>query len=166
MLPQCLFCIHVYAYEVHREDLIKRKNCEFKICVYLQLILQIILQFYRLNIFLLNVTYVGTLYIGNELHFCVLCSKPETRISISCWCFFSIMSDDSKSEVLFIFFVVFVELFSITVVSRFTFRSSSWLWSYGSWIYNYLCNQCLSPTTNVVSSNPIQERCSQYNIMW
>jgi len=21
----------------------------------------------------------------------------------------------------------------------------SWLWSYGSWIYNYLCNQCLSP---------------------
>jgi hypothetical protein len=21
----------------------------------------------------------------------------------------------------------------------------SWLWSYGSWIYNYLCKQCLSP---------------------
>jgi hypothetical protein len=21
----------------------------------------------------------------------------------------------------------------------------SWLWSYGSWIYNYLCNQCLLP---------------------
>ena len=21
----------------------------------------------------------------------------------------------------------------------------SWLWSYGSWIYNYLCHQCLSP---------------------
>jgi hypothetical protein len=21
----------------------------------------------------------------------------------------------------------------------------SWLWSYGSWIYNYLCNPCLSP---------------------
>ena len=21
----------------------------------------------------------------------------------------------------------------------------SWQWSYGSWIYNYLCNQCLSP---------------------
>jgi len=20
----------------------------------------------------------------------------------------------------------------------------SWSWSYGSWIYNYLCNQCLS----------------------
>ena len=22
---------------------------------------------------------------------------------------------------------------------------SSWPWSYGSWIYNYLCNRCLSP---------------------
>ena len=22
---------------------------------------------------------------------------------------------------------------------------SLWPWSYGSWIYNYLCNQCLSP---------------------
>jgi len=21
----------------------------------------------------------------------------------------------------------------------------SWLWSYGSWIYNYLCNRCISP---------------------
>jgi len=21
----------------------------------------------------------------------------------------------------------------------------SWSWSYGSWIHNYLCNQCLSP---------------------
>jgi hypothetical protein len=24
---------------------------------------------------------------------------------------------------------------------------SSWSWSYGCWIYNYLCNQCLSPLT-------------------
>jgi hypothetical protein len=24
-------------------------------------------------------------------------------------------------------------------------RGPSWQWSYGSWIYNYLCNQCLSP---------------------
>jgi len=22
---------------------------------------------------------------------------------------------------------------------------SSWSWSHGSWIYNYLCKQCLSP---------------------
>ena len=26
-----------------------------------------------------------------------------------------------------------------------TKRGSSWPWSYGSWIYKYLCNQCLSP---------------------
>ena len=25
------------------------------------------------------------------------------------------------------------------------FPGPSWLWSYGSWICNYLCNQCLSP---------------------
>jgi hypothetical protein len=24
-------------------------------------------------------------------------------------------------------------------------RGSLWSWSYGSWIYNYMCNQCLSP---------------------
>jgi hypothetical protein len=29
-------------------------------------------------------------------------------------------------------------------------------WSYGSWIYNYLCNQCISPvSTKVVISNPV-----------
>jgi len=26
-------------------------------------------------------------------------------------------------------------------------RERSWSWSYGNWIYNYLCNQCLSPLT-------------------
>ena len=26
----------------------------------------------------------------------------------------------------------------------FNCERSSWSWSYGSWIYNYLCNQCLS----------------------
>ena len=25
-----------------------------------------------------------------------------------------------------------------------TYDEPSWPWSYGSWIYNYLCNQCLS----------------------
>jgi len=28
-----------------------------------------------------------------------------------------------------------------------TFSKPSWSWSYGSWIYNYLCNQYLSPLT-------------------
>ena len=30
---------------------------------------------------------------------------------------------------------------------HFTGEGPSWLWSCGSWIYNYLCNQCLSPLT-------------------
>jgi hypothetical protein len=46
-------------------------------------------------------------------------------------------------------------------------KGPSWSWLYGCWIYNYLCNQCLScgtatvlqlsvPITNkVVSSNPV-----------
>jgi hypothetical protein len=34
-----------------------------------------------------------------------------------------------------------------SALSPFTCRGSSWIWSYGSWMYNYLCNQCLSPLT-------------------
>jgi hypothetical protein len=40
-----------------------------------------------------------------------------------------------------------------------------WSWSYGSWIYNYLCNQCLSPPMLWVQI-PLMVRCSRYNIMW
>ena len=45
------------------------------------------------------------------------------------------------------------------------YKGSSWSWSYGSWIYNYLCNQCLSPL-NVMSSNPTHAWCTHYTIMW
>ena len=38
-------------------------------------------------------------------------------------------------------------------------------WSYDSWIYNYLCTQCLSPLKFCVRI-PIMARCTQYNIMW
>ena len=31
-------------------------------------------------------------------------------------------------------------------------QESSWLWSYGSWIYNFLCNQCLSPLKSWVQA--------------
>jgi hypothetical protein len=38
----------------------------------------------------------------------------------------------------------------ITCILPFVYKTkrgvvASWPWSYGSWIYNYLCNQCLSP---------------------
>ena len=38
--------------------------------------------------------------------------------------------------------------YTTTLVLRFQnayYFGQSWPWSYGSWIYNYLCNQCLSP---------------------
>ena len=41
------------------------------------------------------------------------------------------------------------------------FVGPSWTWSYGSWIYNYLCNQCLSPLTMGVGM-PLRS----CNIMW
>ena len=45
------------------------------------------------------------------------------------------------------------------------FQGSSWSWSCGSWIYNYLCNQCLSPLKLWVLT-PFMVRCTRYNIMW
>jgi hypothetical protein len=44
----------------------------------------------------------------------------------------------------------------------FLIMGSSWLWSYGSWIYNYLCNQCLSPLKLWVWT-PFMARCTWYN---
>jgi len=46
-----------------------------------------------------------------------------------------------------------------------TGTSWSWSWSYGSWIYNYPCNQCLSPLKLWVWI-PLMMRCTQYNILW
>jgi len=40
----------------------------------------------------------------------------------------------------------------------------SWSSSYGSWIYNYLCNQCLSLLKLWVRT-PLMARCT-YNIIW
>jgi hypothetical protein len=38
-------------------------------------------------------------------------------------------------------FFIFIHNFLIIL------SGSWWSWSYGSWFYNYLCNQCLSPLT-------------------
>ena len=38
-----------------------------------------------------------------------------------------------------------------------------WSWSYSSWIYYYLCNQCLSPHK---FKFPLMARCTWNNIMW
>ena len=38
-------------------------------------------------------------------------------------------------------------------------------WSYGSWIYNYQCNQCLS-SLKLWIWIPFMVRCTWYNILW
>ena len=57
--------------------------------------------------------------------------------------------------------------FIITLsLSWFYFKQGpSWSWLYGSCIYNYLCNQCLSPLKFRVRT-PFMVRCARYNIMW
>ena len=44
-------------------------------------------------------------------------------------------------------------------------KGPSWSWSYGSWIYSYLCNQCISPLTLWIRT-PLISRCTRCNIMW
>ena len=44
-------------------------------------------------------------------------------------------------------------------------RRTPWSGSYVSWIYNYLCNQCLSPLKLWVRT-PFMARCTRYSIMW
>jgi len=44
-------------------------------------------------------------------------------------------------------------------------KSRSLSWSYCSWIYNYLCNQGLSPLMLWVQI-PLMSRDTGYNIMW
>jgi hypothetical protein len=44
-------------------------------------------------------------------------------------------------------------------------KGSTWLWSYGSCIYNYLCNQCLS-LLKLWGGIPLISRCTRCNIMW
>jgi uncharacterized integral membrane protein len=49
-----------------------------------------------------------------------------------------------------IFILILIQVFCVFLQWYWTisvFLGSSWSWPYGSWIYNYLCNQCLSPLT-------------------
>jgi hypothetical protein len=40
----------------------------------------------------------------------------------------------------------FLQQYNLIIYSE-TIEGATWLWSYGSWIYNYLCNRCQSPLT-------------------
>jgi hypothetical protein len=54
--------------------------------------------------------------------------------------------------------------FVLCFVYFYIFSGPSWSWSYGSWIYNYLCNQCLSPLKLWVRI-PFMAMCTRYNII-
>ena len=75
-------------------------------------------------------------------NYTILHSRPRLIIIISHWYFSSNLSvthvQSCEKNILFIL------LFHSKIKAVY---SSSWSWSYGSWIYNYLCNQCLSPLT-------------------
>jgi len=50
--------------------------------------------------------------------------------------------------------MVFFFIIKKTTTKFFFLFVRSWLWSYGSWIYNYLCNQLPSPVTLWVRISP------------
>jgi hypothetical protein len=54
--------------------------------------------------------------------------------------------------------------FNFIYLYTYILEEQSWSWLYGSWIYNYLCNQCLSPLK--LCSNLTHGKCMRYNIMW
>ena len=41
-------------------------------------------------------------------------------------------------------YIILVYAFEVEFNLHLIFRGPSWSWSYGSWIYNYMCNQSLS----------------------
>jgi hypothetical protein len=62
-------------------------------------------------------------------------------------------------------FLIVSSVFSNVYFGLSILEGPSWSWSDGSWIYNYLCNQFLSPLTLWVRT-PHMARCIWNNIMW
>ena len=85
----------------------------------------------------------------------ILCTFPT-------FSFLFLFSFPLYSKILFLF-SIFLSFHFAAVCPQFSLRyinvyccfwGPSWSWSCGSWIYNYLCNQCFS--TNVVDSTRAQ----------
>ena len=55
--------------------------------------------------------------------------------------------------------------FVFVICSFDIYTYTSWSWSYSSWIYNYICNECPSPLTLWVRI-PLLTRCTRYSVMW
>ena len=72
--------------------------------------------------------------------YCIVCSSSDLRLLIT-----PLISSNSS----FLFHSIRLELwvFGCHLMEVFRWKESSWASSYCSWVYNYLCNQCLSPLT-------------------
>jgi len=62
-------------------------------------------------------------------------------------------------------YIILVYAFEVEFNLHFIFRGPSWSWSYGSWIYNCMCNQSLSSLKLWVWT-PLMARCTRCNITW
>ena len=56
-----------------------------------------------------------------------------------------------------------INIYTIILLSLVLYMWLSWPWSFGSWIYNYLCNQCLSPLTLWVRCEFESSSCEVYS---
>jgi hypothetical protein len=65
----------------------------------------------------------------------LLCFLPMERCTWYCFMLSSLSITSS-----------FLQQYNLIIYSE-TIEGATWLWSYGSWIYNYLCNRCQSPLT-------------------
>ena len=59
--------------------------------------------------------------------------------------------------------MLYWNIYLIFVMIYWTSNEASWWWSYGSWIYNYLYNPCLSPLMLWVRM-PLMERCTSVSV--
>jgi hypothetical protein len=81
-------------------------------------------------------------------------SDPSDKVVYNMWKRFLKMHKAKNIHFFFIYISFHIILFFIFIIKFQQIgnlyimgggRRVSWSWSYGSWIYYYLCNQCLSP---------------------
>ena len=56
----------------------------------------------------------------------------------------------------------FIQIWILNIYIYIIGKGLSWSWSYDSWIYNYLCNQCLSPLRRDVLDTTLCDKVCQW----
>ena len=90
------------------------------------------------------------------MNVCFFCLNRHDITALVLWCFIK-----KRAFCNMRFIVLRASFINISIISWGSLLSLS----YGSWIYNYLCNQYLSPLKLWVRT-PFMVRCTWYNIMW